>query len=224
MNKYYLLALFLTGVSQLSAQRFELRPNLLYSFHNIAKVSAVGFRLEGITQVSGRHSAYTSIELLHGEGNQGFQNIKRDVFYSYRFDDPATGNSSSSAHLFRETKLLKVKSSRLLQAALKIGYSVEIPLSKNSMEVGAVIYGNYVSGLYVVDILDNFPNYNPNGGDPIESFVVHYFFNYLDIGPGIAARYRFHTRKKVDPIIGLEYNYGIREGSWAALSLGLKLK
>jgi len=216
---------FLLLISALNTfgQRFELRPNALFSFHNIAKVPAAGLKLEALAQVSGKHYVYTGFEMMHGEGNAGFKDIKNEGFYSYRFDDPATGHTSSQAFEFKDAITLKVKSARLNQAALKVGYLYRMPLKKNVLELSAYAYGNYVAGFYVVDVLENIVNYNPNG-DNIELFVVHYFFNYLDIGPGITVRYVFHTKNKAEPVVGLDYNYGTHGGSWASLSVGLRLK
>lgn len=222
MKPFIFFFLLITSLST-SGQRIELRPNALLSFYNIAKVPAAGLRLEALARVSGKHYIYTGFEIIHGEGNTGFKDIKNDGFYSYRFDDPAAGQVSSQAFLFKDAITLKVKSARLNQAALKVGYLYRMSLKKNVVELSGYAYGNYVAGFYVLDVLDNIVNYNPNG-DNIELFVVHYFFNYLDIGPGITARYIFHTKKKAEPLVGLDYNYGTHGGSWACLSVGLRLK
>lgn len=202
------------------SQRFELRPNVLFSFHNIARVPAAGLRLEGLLSIKSNHFIYSGLEVLYGEGNPGFKNIQKNAFYSYRFDNKNTGHTSAGAYLY--SKPLKVKSARLNQAAFKAGYLFRQKLKKNTMEVRGAIYGNYVSGTYVLKILDDVVSYNPNG-DNIEYFVVPYFFNYLDIGPSMSLQYVFKTTKSVAPVIGIEYNYGSQHGSWVDLSLGIKL-
>jgi len=204
-------------------QRFEFRPNALFSFYNIAKVPAIGLRLDGLAQLNGKHYAYSGFEMIYGEGNSGFKHIKRDKLYSYRFDNPSTGNVSAWAYLYKDATTLKVKSARLNQFALKIGYLYRMPVKKGVLELSAYCYGNYVAGFYVLDVLDDVVNYNPSGNN-IDIFVVHYFFNYLDIGPGLTARYVFYTKKNVEPVLGIEYNYGSQGGTWASLSLGLRLK
>ncbi len=221
--KYFILSFLLLNTLNIFGQRFELRPNALFSFYNIAKVPAAGLRLDALTRVHGKHYGYTSFEMIHGEGNGGLKYIKNDKLYSYRFDNPATGHVSAWAYLYEGATTLKVKSSRLNQVALKIGYLYRMPVKKNVVELSAYAYGNYVAGFYVLDVLDDIVNYNPNG-DNIEIFVVHYFFNYMDIGPGLTARYVFHTKNNVEPLLGIEYNYGTQGGSWASLSLGLRLK
>lgn len=223
MIKLHFFCLLFFYTLETFGQRFELRPNASFSFHNIAKVPAVGLKLDALVRLSGRHYAYIAFEMIHGEGNTGFKDIKNDGFYSYSFDDPATGQVSSLAYLFSDATSLKVKAARLNLAAFKIGYLYRLPVEKNTIELSAYAYGNYVAGFYVLDVLDNIVNYNPNGVN-IELFVVHYFFNYLDVGPGISGRYVFHTKKNIEPILGLDYNYGTRGGSWASLSLGLRLK
>lgn len=214
--------LFLLLFTQMMAysQKIELRPEALVSFHNIAKVPAFGLRLEANTRLKGSHFIFSGFEYLHGEGNQGFQ-IGKDGFYSYRFDNEPTNHTSAWAYLYENP--LNVKSAKLSLAAAKIGYQCSITHKKNQVELNLAAYGNYVGGFYVLEVLENVPNYNPDG-DNIEFFVVQYFFNYFDIGPSVSARYIFHTKSKVDPVVGLDYNYGKQKGSWATVSIGLKLK
>ncbi len=204
-------------------QRFEMRPNALFSFHNIAKVPAAGLRLEGLIKVKGRHHVYSSIEFMHGEGNRGLGAIEKDALYSYRFDDPRNGQISAYTYLYQDGTLLNVKSARLSQAAFKLGYSYRLPFRKNTLELSAAAYGNYVTGFYIIGVFGDIPNYDPLL-QPIDYFVSQYFFNYLDIGPGITARYILSTKRSVDPVFGIDYNYGTQKGSWASVSVGLLLK
>ena len=117
--KYFTLYCLLLNTLNIFGQRVELRPNAVWSFHNIAKVQAVGLKLDALVKISGKHYLYSGFELIHGEGNAGLKNIQSTGVYSYNFDDPSTGQTSAWAYLFKDATLLKAKSARLHQAALK---------------------------------------------------------------------------------------------------------
>ena len=218
------LLFFVSGIIPLfvNCQKLEFRPNLLISPVNIAKIPAFGAQLECIYSIRDAHKISTGVELLYGEGNRNFKDIQEGL-YSYRFDYPdVPGQVSAYTYLY--PVVLKYKSSRLTQAAFHLRYKYSNKLGRHVMEFGAGAYLNYVSGFYVVDVVAGQPNY-VYLGDPINFFVIHYFFNYLDIGPTISAHYIFQTKKsKIEPVFGIAFNYGTNGGSWLNTSIGFRIK
>lgn len=76
--------------------------------------------------------------------------------------------------------------------------------------------------MYVVTVLEGIPNVNASV-KPYDFFVVLYFYNYFDVGPTASIQYLWNnSRLKIKPIIGLDYSYGTKKGSWANFNVGFR--